>query len=490
MDHATLKQQIGHIRNLMANGRVEEAIEELRILSKTIRDSATKDEIISISSKFNRLEHDLRNQVISANDLSLKQNQLTNQVLSLLSDLEASYERVMGTKPGLTTGRNQTSTTKGERPAWLIPVAIGLVLALVLGGWWVLWDKYEEATGTCTELIDQVRTAYFADDYITASSLLDDLPSECRNEQFAQLKTKVEEAVARETKATGDSTPLGPGDTPTTPVTEGNDDTTPATSEEENGEAEKKQWCNARYLEAATYFKDKNYAAAKSAVKAFTDRCGKNERLERILKYIEGETNPPPAESRAVKSFMLHFPKAYLVSSGSTTQLIAGNPISYGQDWEVKKLKSFLYHVKHTNWKDFFWQVNTSREVVNLVREGTFGRMGGVQTKERMSVVSYPNKETPSRFQLYFDDCYLIHSPPSTLQVMGAGKVLQREDAWNVRKISSTEYHLKNKAWRTNLFWKVDLAGKKASKFRGTSKFGESGAESAERLDAVVEVRY
>ena len=54
MENQELKRQIEHIRNLTAEGKIETAVSALRNLSATIKDSATKDEIISISSKFNR----------------------------------------------------------------------------------------------------------------------------------------------------------------------------------------------------------------------------------------------------------------------------------------------------------------------------------------------------------------------------------------------------------------------------------------------------
>lgn len=482
MEHTTLKRQIEHIRNLMASGKVEEAIDELRSLSNTIRDSATKDEIIAISSKFNRLERDLRNQVISTNDLNLKHNQLTSQVLSLLSGLEESYERITGNKPGVSTSTNSSTTTSNQRPAWLIPGVIALLLIVALGSWWLLSDRGEEVSDNCTELIERARTAYFADDFTTARTLLDNLPAACRNKgEVGQLNKKVSEAIARETGTA--TTPDRQDDPPATP-------STTTTQPEEDREAEDKKWCNDRYLEAVNFLQQKNYSSAKAAVRSITERCGANERVTALLNRIEEASRPAPVENRPIKSFMLHFPNAYLVHSGSNTQLITGNPISYGQDWEVKKLKPFLYHVKQAKWRDFFWQVNTSREEVQLVRGGTFGSMGGTQSKERMRVVSFPNKETPTRFQLYFDDCYLIHSPPNTVQVAGSGKVLQREDNWEVKKISSSVYHLKSDAWRTNLFWKADLDSKKATMFRGTAQFGNANAESSERVDARVEVKY
>ena len=91
---------------------------------------------------------------------------------------------------------------------------------------------------------------------------------------------------------------------------------------------------------------------------------------------------------------------------------------------------------------------------------------------------------------LFFDDFYLVHAPPSTTQVTAEGNVLQYGNLWNIKKINSNIYHLKSNAWKSNLFWIVDLSTKRVEMFRGISAFGKADAKANEFVKANVEVVY
>ena len=89
------------------------------------------------------------------------------------------------------------------------------------------------------------------------------------------------------------------------------------------------------------------------------------------------------AHAQTPKRFLLRFSDAYLVyQPGTTTLQIAavGNVLSYGKDWQVKKMKPYLYHMRQNVCKEFYWKVNTSREEVYKVTGGTFGQLGGQST--------------------------------------------------------------------------------------------------------------
>jgi hypothetical protein len=90
-----------------------------------------------------------------------------------------------------------------------------------------------------------------------------------------------------------------------------------------------------------------------------------------------------------LKRFLLKFQDAYLVHQPgrSGLQIAAqGNVLSYGNDWQVRQLKPYLFHLKQNAWKDFYWKVNTSRKEAYRVKGGQFGQMGGQETRMDMIV--------------------------------------------------------------------------------------------------------
>jgi hypothetical protein len=86
--------------------------------------------------------------------------------------------------------------------------------------------------------------------------------------------------------------------------------------------------------------------------------------------------------------FFLRFVKLKLryAPPSDTLQIISGDTVlSYGADWEVAKLKDYLYHLKLKTWSGFFFKVNTSRKEVWKVTDGVFGSLGG--TSNPMSAI-------------------------------------------------------------------------------------------------------
>jgi len=471
MENQELKRQIENIRNLTAEGKIEDAVNALRNLSITIKDSATKDEIISISAKFKRLERSIRDQMVSVSDINLKQNQLTGQVLSLLSSLEKGYQTV-ATQTSVDSARpssNQDPNTSFLK--WLLPIAALLLLGGV-GYYFFANPSPTTPVDNCADKLVEAQKAYIDENYKAAQRILENLPTTCRAKEEAQnLQQKLE------TKTTEPPPPI-------------------VVDDEDEKDEKQRERCNNIYKDAVLAYQNKDYAKAKSELLKIQQNCEANSQVNALLTKVEAAIaaakETPVEESRELARFLLKFDKAYFIHSveKGTSQLIANNPISYGQDWKVKKLKSFLFHVKRDAWKDFHWQVNTSRKEAHFIRNGTFGTMGGDKSKEKITVTPYPNGENPTRFQLFFDNFYMVHAPPSTTQVTAEGKVLQYGNLWEMKKISSNIYHMKSKAWKSNLFWKVDLATKKVEMFRGVSDFGKANAKANEYVKVDVEVIY
>lgn len=168
------------------------------------------------------------------------------------------------------------------------------------------------------------------------------------------------------------------------------------------------------------------------------------------------------AGSEEPDRFLLRFTDAYLVheTDGGAPQIAAeGNVVSYGQDWEIVRVRQFLYHMRQRNWRDFYWKVNTSRREAYRVRGGEFGELGGEEERiDSIAVDPVGDANDPTRFFLRFNDAYLVHAPDNgTLQIAAAGNVLSYGSDWTVDQIEPWIYTLRQDVWR-GFRWKVNTA--------------------------------
>lgn len=163
--------------------------------------------------------------------------------------------------------------------------------------------------------------------------------------------------------------------------------------------------------------------------------------------------------------FTLNFDDAYLIfMPGSLSmQIIAeNNVLSYGEDWEIKQLKPYLFHLRLRSWQGFYWQLNTSRKEVYRVRNNQFGTLGGDQNKLPITVTS-----SGSNFKLLFSNAYLVYVPNSgTLQIAAEGNVLSYGSNWTAIQKKPYLYHLKKNSWQ-GFFWQVNTSRKELYMIRG-----------------------
>ncbi len=182
--------------------------------------------------------------------------------------------------------------------------------------------------------------------------------------------------------------------------------------------------------------------------------------------------NPNSSTSSTPKSFILHFKDAYLVyePSSKTLQIAAQrNVLSYGSDWQVVKLKSYLYHLREKFWKGFYWKVNTSRKEVYLIKGGSFGHFGGKETKLNIGVDVTGNSISPTRFFLRFHDTHLVYITSSkTLQIIEGDKILSYGTDWQKCKLKSYLFDLKQKFWK-GFFWRINTSRGKVYRVKNGS---------------------
>jgi hypothetical protein len=200
----------------------------------------------------------------------------------------------------------------------------------------------------------------------------------------------------------------------------------------------------------------------------------------------------PTAVAAAPKRFLLNFKDAYLVySTGSNSIQITtqNNVLSYGQDWQKKQLKPYLYDLKQNVWKGFYWRVNTSRKIIRRMTGNNFGKIGdsGSQlTGISVEPVGGSNTVAPNRFFLRFKAAYLVYVPATkVLQITTVGNVLSYGQDWKVKKLKSYLYHLKQKFWK-GFYWKVNTSRKQAFRVNGGTFGTFGGAETL--LNTLVKV--
>ncbi len=200
----------------------------------------------------------------------------------------------------------------------------------------------------------------------------------------------------------------------------------------------------------------------------FRIECRSTPRDEAVPAGGSEEDSGPQGEAPA--RFFIDFRDAYLVfePAGSTLQIVAGNcALSYGQKWEKAQLKPYLYHLRRNDWSDFFWQVNTSRKEVVMIRNGSFGRIAAGERKAlaiEVDPVGHGGEARPDRVLLRFPEAYLVYVPADDMaQIAAAGVVLSRGEDWTVCRLKPYLYHFRQANWR-GFFFQVNTSRKEAWK--------------------------
>jgi len=187
----------------------------------------------------------------------------------------------------------------------------------------------------------------------------------------------------------------------------------------------------------------------------------------------------PVARTTAVKAgkglqvtnYVLRLPDAYIVyePAQDVFQIAAlGAVMSYGDGWERRQVKPYLFHIRHRAWKNHFWKVNTSRKEMYLVWGGIFGRIGtkpgaaaaieveGEREEITVDVVVEAGTQVPTRFFIRFAEADLFFDPVARdLRLAAAGMTLSPCDDWEACSLKDYLFHVRLKTW-TGFYWKVN----------------------------------
>jgi hypothetical protein len=209
----------------------------------------------------------------------------------------------------------------------------------------------------------------------------------------------------------------------------------------------------------------------------FTVRCQAGESGTSGTESAAGQNLP--------KRIFLDFVDAYLVYSPSpeSLQIATENMVlSYGGGWEKCQLKPYLYHLRRSDWDNFFWQVNTSRKEVIQITGGEFCAITKGTARKKLDitvdVVGGEGNTQPDRFFLRFSKSYLAYEPGSDLfQIIGQLIVLSRGEDWERCRIYPYLYTLRLKTWQ-GFHWKVNTSRKQAWKTTGGTFCQIGGSDS------------
>ena len=170
--------------------------------------------------------------------------------------------------------------------------------------------------------------------------------------------------------------------------------------------------------------------------------------------------------------FRIDFPQCSLVYVPATNILqigASGRVLSAGTDWTVRQVYPYLYHLRLNSWSGFYWMVNTSRKEVYRVTNGTFGSIGGTQTKLNIAVetVGGTGGTVPTRFTLQFTDANLIYVRSTRLvQIAAQGNVLSTGHDWQKAEVYPYLIHIRHQNW-SDFYWKVNTSRKEIYEQRG-----------------------
>ncbi len=196
----------------------------------------------------------------------------------------------------------------------------------------------------------------------------------------------------------------------------------------------------------------------------------------------------------APKRFLLNLRGAYLVydpQNGTLQIADEGNVLSYGGDWQVHKLQPYLYHLRLSTWQGFYWKVNTSRREAYRVRGGTFGQIGGSETRLggiNVEVVGGGpgGMHEPDRFLLKFKTSDMVYVPDKdVLQLTAFDNVLSYCSDWQRCQVNTNLYEFRQNNWK-GFFWKVNTASKRVWRTRDGDFCHPGGSDELIRIKVSV----
>jgi len=167
-----------------------------------------------------------------------------------------------------------------------------------------------------------------------------------------------------------------------------------------------------------------------------------------------------------------------------------GALISDGKDWRKCRMRPYIFQLRHANWPDYHWEVNTVDRGVWEIRGAQFCQTGGRgrELPTRIQVEGGSRFTAPQRVVIPLDDLELIfHGDKGRIELVTLGSSVQYGPAWRICRMRASLYRFRSLLW-PDFFWEVDLFEKTGSRVTGVD-FQREGGERLP-LDITVKAEF
>lgn len=167
-----------------------------------------------------------------------------------------------------------------------------------------------------------------------------------------------------------------------------------------------------------------------------------------------------------------------------------GAVISDGKDWRKCRMRPYIYQLRHANWPDYHWEINTVDRGVWEVRGAQFCQTGGRarELPTRIEVDGGSRFTQPRRVIIPLDDLMLhFFGDKGRMQLTAFGSAIQHGPAWRICRLKPSVYRFRTTLW-PDFFWEIDLFEKSGNRVSGVD-FQHEGGER-QPMDVTVTAEY
>lgn len=196
---------------------------------------------------------------------------------------------------------------------------------------------------------------------------------------------------------------------------------------------------------------------------------------------------------QAPTRFYVDMPDTKMVYNPNTYELkilCKDTIISDGKDWRKCKIKPYVHQLKHVNWPDFIWEINTLERGIYRVKTTGFCKSGGKTDAElplKVHVKGGSKTRPPAEIALDLPKTYMLYEPgKANLHVSVHGAEIAHPKLWKMYKAQDHLYRFQHAAW-TNFFWEVDTFNKVPSMITGAEFTKDDGKKKKVDLQVRVE---
>ncbi len=154
--------------------------------------------------------------------------------------------------------------------------------------------------------------------------------------------------------------------------------------------------------------------------------------------------------------------------------------LSDGKDWKFCRMKPYVYQLRHVQWKDMHWEVNTLDGKVWEIHSVQFCKGGGTEKDLKIKVEVRGGSETmpPTQVTLRLVKTQLVYHPPERkFNLVSYDQAIDYPLFWRVCKLESHLYQFRYVLW-SDFFWQVDTFKKQVSRMSGVELCKVGGTAS------------